>query len=190
MQRNEEKLHRAAVEYLRATLPAEYVRERLAYDADTGAFTWRNDIRLRSGALRIAAGTRAGTVDGKGYRSIQFCLEGKPVAFKEHRLAWLYIHGAWPADQLDHINGDRADNRIANLRPATNSLNMANRKLNANSKSGVKGVCFHRGSQRWRARLQFDGKRIHLGDYLNKEAAEIAYAAAAQRHFGAYARLK
>lgn len=185
MQRNEEKLHRAAVEYLRATL-----RERLAYDPETGAFTWLKDVRLKNGGLRVAAGTRAGTLLRSGYRSIQVWLDGKPKGLREHRLAWLFVHGEWPADQLDHINGDRADNRIVNLRPATNSLNMANRKLNANSKSGVKGVCFHRGSQRWRARLQFDGKRIHLGDYLNKEAAEIAYAAAAQRHFGAYARLK
>lgn len=76
------------------------------------------------------------------------------------------------------------------LREANNSQNMANRKLNANSKSGVKGVCWHNGSQRWRARLQHNGKRIHLGDYKNKEAAEIAYEAAAKRHFGEFARLK
>lgn len=171
-------------------LTAEYVRERLAYDPETGGFTWRQPVLLRTGGVRVPAGSRAGTYEKKGYRSIQFWIDGRRVAIKEHRLAWLYVHGEWPVDQLDHINGDRADNRIANLRPATNSQNMANRKLNDNSKSGVKGVCFHRGTQRWRARLQYNGKRIHLGDFKEKEAAQIAYEAAAKRHFGEYARTK
>lgn len=164
--------------------------ERLAYDAEAGTFAWRHDVRLKTGWLRVAAGTRAGSAHPRGYRQIQIWIDGKPIGIKEHRLAWLFVHGEWPADQLDHINGDRADNRIANLRPANNSLNMANRKLNANSKSGVKGVCWHKGSKRWRARLQYNGKRIHLGDFLNKEAAQIAYEAAAKRHFGEYARTK
>ena len=172
MNRPEETLHRACVAYLRASLH---------YDPKTGVFTWRAGQRR--------AGRRAGTIS-KGYRQIQIKIDGKAFGFKEHRIAWLFVHGEWPADQIDHINGDRADNRIANLRPATNSLNMANRKLNTNSASGAKGVCWHNGSQRWRARLQFDGKRIHLGDFKNKEAAEIAYEAAAKRHFGEYARLK
>lgn len=164
--------------------------DRLSYDPETGIFVWRHDIRLKTGALRIAAGDRAGSAHPRGYRQIQIVLDDKPIGMKEHRLAWLFVHGEWPADQIDHINGDRADNRIANLREATNSQNMMNRKLNANSQSGIKGVSFHRGSQRWRARLQYEGKRIHLGDFKNKEAAQIAYEAAAKRHFGEFARLK
>ena len=181
MKRPEEAAHRAI---------ASALAGRLRYDPDSGEFTWLQDVKLRHGGIRVAAGTRAGTELDSGYRVIQVWVNGKPKGLREHRLAWWFVHGEFPKSQIDHINGDRRDNRIANLRLATNSQNMANRKLNANSKSGVKGVCFHAGSQRWRARLQVNGKRIHLGDYKNKEAAEIAYEAAAKRHFGEYARLK
>lgn len=166
------------------------LRLQLGYDPVSGVFVWKHEKRLASGALRIAAGDRAGTSVGKGYRQIQVKINGKKRGFKEHRLAWLFVHGRWPNGQIDHINGNTSDNRIVNLREATNSQNMMNRKLNANSQSGAKGVSFHQGSQRWRARLQLNGKRIHLGDFKNKEAAEIAYEAAAKRHFGEFARLK
>lgn len=181
MKRPEETLHRACLEYLRASL---------RYDPETGVFTWAKDNILAGGAKVVSNGDRAGTINADGYRQIQFKIDGRKRGFKEHRLAWLLVHGKWPTNQIDHVNGDRSDNRIVNLREATNSQNMMNRKLNANSGSGVKGVSFHRGSQRWRARLQFNGKRIHLGDFKNKEAAEIAYEAAAKRHFGEFARLK
>lgn len=175
MRRPEEALQRALVAQLRA---------RLLYDPSTGNFTWAPNCRAR------IAGRVAGSLHKKGYRQIQIVIGGKLLGFKAHRLAWLFTHGEWPSEQIDHINGERDDNRIENLRLATPSQNMANRKLNANNAAGAKGVCFHKGAQRWRARLQVNGTRIHLGDFKNKEAAEIAYAVAAKMHFGDYARLK
>jgi hypothetical protein len=91
MKRPEETLHRACLEYLRASL---------RYDPETGVFTWAKDNILAGGAKVVSNGDRAGTINADGYRQIQFKIDGRKRGFKEHRLAWLLVHGKWPTQTM------------------------------------------------------------------------------------------
>lgn len=113
-------------------LTAERLRELLSYDPETGIF------RRVATRRQVKSGDIAGSDDGKGYWRIR--VNGEK--HRAHRLAWLYVNGAWPIDQLDHINGDKLDNRICNLREATNSENQQNRSLPKSNTSGRLGVHF------------------------------------------------
>lgn len=148
----------------------ERLTERLDYDPATGVFRWRHN------------GRRAGTPHVDGY--IQIMIDYRP--YREHRLAWLYVHGAWPPDQIDHINGVRTDNRIANLRLASHTENSRNRKVGKNNLIGVKGVSHQK--KRYRAEIQADGRRIVLGTFATAEEAHAAYSAAAEQFHGQFAR--
>ena len=130
-------------------LTAERLREVLAYDAETGVFTWRDNR-----GSRAPAGSVAGNVSHqRGYRQIRVDYN----RYLAHRLAWLYVYGEWPAAQIDHINGQTEDNRIVNLRPATqrqNCLNSATRShnefghRNIRKKGGKFEVMFSSGKKR------------------------------------------
>ena len=115
----------------RPELTAEKLRETLRYDPETGLFFWRCN---RQGGAK--AGTIAGCFDAGGYVRVT-CL-GR--TYPAHRLAWLYVTGMWPTNEVDHINGDRSDNRWANLRAAESSQNSMNRAVRRNCASGVKGL--------------------------------------------------
>jgi len=91
----------------------------------------------------------------------------------------------WPL--VDHINGDGLDNRRANLRPATTSQNLANRRIQCNNRSGFKGVGWHTSTGKWRSRIVVDGKRFNLGAFTTPEAAALAYDAAARELHGEFA---
>ena len=97
--------------------------------------------------------------------------------------------GKFPIDQVDHINLDKLDNRWVNLREATNSQNQANIHAHITNTSGFKGVSWHRGVQKWRAQIERDGHSCYLGYFDTPEAAAAAYANAAQKHFGEFARV-
>lgn len=134
-------------------LNQEALKELLQYDPDTGIFTW---IGYEGGKAVI--GKRAGTIDSiQGYRIITF--EGKRYSCA--RLAWLYVYGDWPKHSIDHINGIRDDNRIANLRDVSLTDNQRNRRLNENNNSGVTGVSWYAARQKWRACITGNGKRIY-----------------------------
>jgi hypothetical protein len=105
-----------------------------------------------------------------------------------HRIAWLLYYGKWPKDQIDHINGDKSDNRIVNLREATNSQNGKNLKLSINNKTGVTGVAFDRQTQKWRAYIRVNFKMINLGRYMDFEDAVIARKSAEKKYFGEWVR--
>ena len=152
-------------------LTAERLREVLNYDAETGIFTWL--ARTRN---RVAVGDVAGSPDRYGYLRIK--IDGR--IHSAHRLAWLYVHGEWPKDQLDHINGIRTDNRITNLREATNAENGHNRrKPHSNNTTGYLGVKRDRG--RFQALIRLDGKQRYLGLFDTPEAAHAAYLEAKRR---------
>jgi hypothetical protein len=101
------------------------------------------------------------------------------VRYQANRLAWLYVYGQWPVDEVDHVNRDFIDKRISNLREASHAENMRNKNLHSNNKSGFKGVHWHAQSKKWRAQIKRDGKARSLGLYSTPEQAYEAYCTAA-----------
>lgn len=144
------------------------LKDVLEYDADTGVFTWR------FGRPKAKAGSIAGGKNWKGYWLI--CVDGK--RYRAHRLAWLYVYGLMPKHQIDHINHDKFDNRIENLREVTNAENHKNVKLASNNKSGYSGVSFCKLKQKWTARIKDGAVYRNLGYFVDKMDAVSARDAA------------
>lgn len=157
-----------------APITADLLRDLLDYDPETGAFTWK----VRNGIC--FPGDKAGAVNKhRGYEYIGLANR----RLLSHRLAWLYVYGEWPEGQIDHINRVKTDNRIANLRLATQSENGQNTKLSRSNKSGHKGVIWYKRDQNWRAFLTIEKKVLHLGYFQNLDDAVAARKAAeAQYH--------
>jgi hypothetical protein len=147
--------------------------EHLKYNPETGVFTRK---QYRSHLAKV--GDIAGWSDTKGYIRIE--INHKPYA--AHRLAWLYVYGDFPNGQIDHINGQQADNRISNLRVATNSENQQNAGVKRNNKSGIVGVHWNNTRQRWVAVIKVNGQLKHLGVFPEKSDA-IAARLEAEKHF-------
>ena len=146
------------------TLGAERARELLYLNPETGILTWR----VSRG--RALAGTVAGGPNSEGYIKVE--VEGK--RYLAHRLAWLITHGSWPNNQIDHINGVRTDNRVANLRDVSRAVNAQNqRHARSDNSTGILGVSPERG--RFRAAIQVGGRQRHLGYYPTADAAGAAY---------------
>ena len=140
------------------------LKELLDYDPETGVFTWRVG---RTGTAKN--GSVAGSFDSDGYSQIK--VDNR--LYKSHRLAWLYVHGEFPLHQIDHINRVRTDNRIENLRPATNLENHQNQSKRRDNTSGVVGVYWHKRDRKWQASIRLNGRHIHIGcfDTIEKAAA-------------------
>lgn len=170
-------------------LDVSHLRSILRYDPETGVFTY-----LVNRGNKRKAGDVAGFVsqrsraNGGGYRIVHIRNGVHRKEYAAHRLAWFYVHGVWPKNHIDHINGIRDDNRLANLREATRSQNMANRSAQSNNTSGLKGVSFHKAGRKWRGDLQVAGKPLFLGLYVTREAASAAYDLAAYLFFGEYSQ--
>jgi len=144
-------------------LTQERLKELLHYDKDTGVFTRK--IKLANG---IQVGDIAGCVDGvNGY--IVIIIDGKN--YRAHRLAWLYVNGGFPKEQIDHISHDRTDNKIANLRSVTNQENQMNKSMLKNNTSGFTGVYWHKPTNKWQSQIMINGKYKHLGYFTNKNDA-------------------
>lgn len=161
-------------------MDAEKVKELLDYDPETGIFRWKINISAH----------RAGSVAGSpssGMRYLAVRYKGKEYA--AHRLAFLWMTGAWPEASLDHINGDKVDNRWKNLREATPSQNAANRSVTWVNKVGLKGVIrvTRYGVTKYEARIRVNGKQQHLGRFDSAQEAHQAYIAAAEAAFGVFA---
>lgn len=154
----------------------------LHYDPDTGVFEWTKDAskgwhhHLRRGV--------AGTIDKKGYRAIMI----KGQKYKAHRLAWMYITGVWPVNQIDHINNIKDDNRFSNLREASNAQNVRNQGMRKSNSSGFRGVGKVKRWNRWYAAIFVGGKRLHLGFFRTAEEASVVYEEAAKRYGGEFYR--
>lgn len=150
----------------------EQLKAVVSYCHETGLFT-----RIAVTCNRVKLGDIPSHINGEGY--VHFSVNG--TLHKAHRLAWLYVHGVWPAGQIDHINGIRTDNRICNLRIATNSQNQQNRASpRKDSQAQIVGVSFWPRNGKWRARIGKEKRSIWLGYFETKEAAAEAYMKAKQ----------
>jgi hypothetical protein len=106
---------------------------------------------------------------------------------RAHRLAWLLTYGEWPTSKIDHKNGDRADNRLSNLRLADDHQNAWNGRPHSDGKSGFKGVVYlSKRNKPWQARIKFKGKGKSLGYFATAEEAHACYVDAANRLFGEF----
>ena len=148
------------------------LKRRLSYDPETGCFFWI------VGNRKNRTGERAGSVNPCGYRVINI----KNRLHREHRLAWLFVYGTIPSEDIDHINQDKSDNRIANLRLACSALNKQNLGLRADNKSGVRGVSWSKEYSKWVASIQVNYKMRMLGRFVNKEDAIAARIEAQQKY--------
>lgn len=152
-------------------LTQSILKEVLHYDPNTGEFRWKINRR------RIKYGNIAGTI-----RHDYITIVYEQKQYFVHRLAWLYMTGNWPTNQIDHINGIGHDNRWHNLREATNSQNNQNRALSKNNKSGFIGVSWCKQRNKWRAQIKFNNKKMYLGSFECPQEAYQAYLTAKAKY--------
>jgi hypothetical protein len=161
----------------RPRLTSGRLRELLDYDPATGEFRWRKRM-----CSSIKPGDIAGGLNREGY--LKITVNGRQ--YPAHHLAWLHMKGTWCSLVIDHRDGNRSNNRWDNLRSASRSQSNANRGLNRNNKCGLKGVSRYRG--RWRSTIRKDWRTQHLGIFLTPQEAHAAYAKAARKLHGEFAR--
>jgi hypothetical protein len=158
----------------------ERLKELFSYNADTGHLTRKVARGPATG------GVRAGCINTTtGYRQIKIDYR----LYQEHRLVWLFIHGSFPPDCLDHINGVKDDNRFDNLREATYSENNMNQGLQSNNTSGFKGVDYLKSSGKYRARISINRTTKALGYYTTREEAHKAYCKASLEYHQEFSRI-
>jgi len=139
----------------------ERLKEILNYDPETGIFT--NLIKR--------GGLKAGITPGYTHSSGYILIRADRIQYKAHRLAFLYMTGKFPKDQIDHINHVRNDNRWSNLRESSNKENCKNQTLPRHNSSGALGVCWYKKRKKWVVRIFVDGVSIYLGAFTNKKEA-------------------
>lgn len=172
---NNERLREASRRAPALTL--EDLKEALEYWPETGEFIIFPKRGTAGSITRGSLSPKGAFVIRLGYR-----------LYYAHRLAWFYVHGEWPRGNIDHKDGDPTNNRLSNLRLCNQSQNGANSRKQENTTSRRKGVCWHKAAQKWVAQITVKGERIYLGIFDNENDAAHAYAAAAQLHFGEFAR--
>lgn len=167
----------------------ELLRELLDYSPETGVFIWRHRDRrwfkndhqfcrwntLYSG--RVAGSKR------KNHRVTYRCIAIFDYQYFAHRLAWVYVYGKWPENQIDHINGNGLDNSMKNLRDVTSGENSRNARLRADNTTGVAGVSWHKRLNKYQAKININGERVHIGTFDSFEDA-VEARCSAQRGYG------
>ena len=173
--------HRDTLMAAKKPLPdLELLNRLFCLDAEQGILR-----RRVTRASNAKAGDIVGTVDGKGY--LHVVISGR--FYRVHRIIYYMHYGYDPGSHLDHVNCDRLDNRPENLRPATDQQNAGNvSRLFKHNKSGYRGVSQNSRSGKWHAQIKIFGKQTYLGRFDTPEEAAQAYAKAAKRHFGEFAR--
>lgn len=150
---------------MKISIPEEYYKqlsEKLLYDPELGSFIWKTSGR--------SAGTTA-----SGYRRISTKIRGREKLVSAARLAWYITHGKNSTLYIDHINRNKLDDRICNLREVTNKENQENKGLISSNKSGFRGVHFSKSQGRYRASIRHHEKNIHIGYFDCPEEASVAY---------------
>ena len=153
----------------------EELRQLLSYDPETGKLFWKSRNRENFATergwkiwLSICQGREAFTSkNSNGYLIARVC----GVSLRAHRVAWAINFGEWPPEDIDHINGNRIDNRIANLRAVTRAENCRNRALSYRNQSGIYGVSFDQKLNKWIVRIYIDGQQKNIGYFVHKEDA-------------------
>jgi hypothetical protein len=149
------------------------LKKHLSYNSKSGIFKRKNKLRIEK------YGPKVGGINLKGY--IQIHILGK--VFYAHRLAWAMYYGEFPSNQIDHINGIKTDNRIANLRSVSSRVNMLNRKMHKDGK--LPGTIIRKLAiaRKWTAAIQINGKYVFLGNYVTEREAGDAYMNAMLKHY-------
>jgi len=152
-----------------------YMSSLLNYNKETGSLTWKkrsgNSREINRWNIRYA-GKECGCINPEGYRYTNFIFNGESFSIRLHRLAWFIVNGKIPDDEIDHINRDRADNRINNLRDVCKLINGKNLSMKKNNTSGITGVSWCKRSKKWAAYCRVSGTRHFLGYYLDINEAE------------------
>lgn len=161
------------------------VRESLDYDCDTGCFIWKKrpishfkDARAQKSWNTRYSGRAAGVLDGFGY----FMIGLMDQKVRAHSLAWVLVYNEWPKGQVDHINHDKSDNRIVNLRVVSHKDNAKNAGVRVDNTSGIVGVTWDKRLTKWKAQIYANNKNVYLGSFTDKfkaicarKSAEIKY---------------
>jgi hypothetical protein len=162
------------------------LHERFICDPEKGVLIWREFTEAtapnkanRAKLNKNLAHHHAGYVTKDGYKCVSI-FNKKPYV---HRIIWAMANGSWPDGEIDHLNHDKIDNRIANLRVASRLENSKNKSINKNSTSGITGVSYMKAVNKWRAQISnLEGKRVNLGNYATKEQAAEAVKEARQKY--------
>lgn len=149
-----------------ANLTLDRLKEVLSYDPETGVFKW-----LKPTSNRVRVGSEAGNDNGVGY--LRISVDGR--TYYAHRLAWMYLHGALPDQEIDHTDGNPKNNAASNLRHAAHAENSQNQKLRSTNTSGRHGVSWSKPHGKWAAYIMKDGRKRHLGLFEGLDAAGSAY---------------
>ena len=167
------EIYRAGVKDL-----LDLCREYLDYNPDTGDFRWKK------GRGRLKAGSLAGSWAHDGYRQIKI----NRRAYYAHRLAYLMVNGVMPPDMIDHIDQDRGNNKLSNLRTCHRGENSMNSKIRRDNTSGYRGVTWHKIGKKWQASICLNGRGKHLGLFNCKHEAARYYNTAARMYHGEFAQ--
>ncbi len=167
-------------------IDVETLRRLLAFDPETGDLAWlpRPEGMFpdkRSFGIwntRYAGKPAFTSVDSRGYR----CGRVFDRPYRAHRIAWALATGVWPSGTIDHINGDKTDNRPANLRNVPLNENAKNRPMQSNNTSGIAGVSWNKRHRKWEANIRISGRRLHLGRFDDIQAAAEARRAADRKY--------
>lgn len=172
----------------KSLLTPEQLRNLLDYDAETGLLFWKprpiemfkNAKSFKSWNTTFAGKEALTALTDAGYKHGDIFSK----KYRAHRVIWAMCNNKWPDELIDHINGDRSDNRLCNLREATRTENNRNGGMRKNNTSGLKGVSWNGRVEKWRATIFVNRKQVHLGTFDCKQKAHEAYKKAAEKYHG------
>ena len=155
---------------------SEQANQAWEYDAITGVLHRKKISTSTQGV--------AGCLRNDGYINVKY----KGTSYLAHRVVWLIMTGHWPVDKLDHIDGNKTNNRIDNLRECSQAQNTCNKKLGKDNTSGIKGIHWSKACKKWLVQLSIDGKKKYFGVYEDKELAELVAIEARDKYHKEFAR--
>lgn len=168
----------------------EYITECFHYDPDTGLLTWKErplhhfkNLQVCKAINNTYLGKTAGFLKVSGYCRVVL----NKKEYNVNRIIWKYVTKEEPLKSIDHINGIKTDNRFINLREATHSQNSFNRKIDKDSSTGFKGVCFNKATGKYRSFIHVNRKQLFIGGFNSAQEAHDAYCQKALEHYGEFA---